>query len=77
MLSEGYSCKTLKPWFEKYCEGIDPCVFRPAQILYTSNPHFINTRDPLKGDRIFLKEKLNSKVILPKKQIINAYLNYD
>ena len=76
MLSEGYSCKVLKPWFEKNCVGVDPCVFRPAQILYTSNPKFVNTRDPLKDDRIFLKEKTNNKVILPKKEIVIEYLNY-
>lgn len=76
MLSEAYSCKTLKPWFEKYCEGVDTCVFRPAQILYTANPRFINSIDPLKNERIYLKEKSFKSVNLPKKQIINSYLNY-
>tara|TARA_B100001287_G_C22617374_1_gene498320 strand:+ start:253 stop:1020 length:768 start_codon:yes stop_codon:yes gene_type:complete len=74
MLDEAYDGKTLKPWFEKHCEGVDKCIFRPAQILYTANPIFVNSRDPLKGKRIYLKEKNNKTVILPKKEIIKEYL---
>ena len=77
MLSEGYDCKTLKPWFEKYCEGVDKCVFRPAQILYTSNPVFVNTNDPLGKHRIYLKEKDLLEVNLPKKSVIKEYLNLE
>ena len=77
MLNEAYDGETLKPWFEKYCEGVDKCIFRPAQILYTANPFFINSRDPLKGTRIYLKEKANKSVALPKKQIFKEYLIKD
>ena len=75
MLSESYSCEVLKPWFEKYCEGVDKCIFRPAQLLYTSNPVFENAYDPLYNNRIYLKEKNKSNVCLPKKAIIKEYLN--
>ena len=77
MLSEDYKCDTLKPWFEKNCPGVDKCVFRPAQLLYTSNPVFENTIDPLKNNRIYLKEKKQNKVYLPKKGIIEEYLIYE
>lgn len=77
MLNEAYDGNTLKPWFEKHCEGVDKCIFRPAQILYTANPFFINSRDPLKGKRIYLKEKANKSVALPKKQIFREYLIKD
>lgn len=74
MLNESYDCATLKPWFEKHCVGVDRCVFRPAQILYTSNPKFVNTSDPLSGNRIYLKEKANEKVHLPKNSVLREYL---
>ena len=74
MLDESYSGEVLKPWFEKYCEGVDKCVFRPAQILYTANPRFVNTGDPLGKGRIYIKEKISNKVLLPKKCIIKEYL---
>jgi hypothetical protein len=77
MLSEAYDGNTLKPWFEKHCKGVDKCIFRPAQILYTANPYFVNSRDPLKGKRIYLKEKANKSVTLPKKQIFKEYLIKD
>jgi len=77
MLSEAYDGETLKPWFEKHCEGVDKCIFRPAQILYTSNPVFVNSLDPLKNKRIYLKEKSNKCVVLPKKDIIREYLIKD
>ena len=77
MLSENYKCETLKPWFEKYCSGVDKCVFRPGQILYTSNPRFVNSVDPLKRQRIYLKEKKNNTVNLPKKSVLNEYLSLD
>jgi len=77
MLSESYDCEVLKPWFEKYCEGVDKCVFRPAQILYTSNPTFVNSYDPLKKHRIYLKEKNEFSVTLPKKCVVKEYLNYN
>ena len=75
MLSESYNCETLKPWFEKYCVGVDKCVFNPAQLLYTSNPVFENTRDPLHKNRVFIKEKNKSNVYLPKKEVIKEYLD--
>ena len=75
MLSESYSCRKLEPWFEKHCKGVDKCVFRPAQLLYTSNPIFENTSDPLANSRIYLKEKEKNEVFLPKKLIIKEYLN--
>ena len=74
MLNEAYDGNTLKPWFEKHCEGVDKCIFRPAQILYTANPFFVNSKDPLKDKRIYLKEKANKSVDLPKKQIYKEYL---
>lgn len=77
MLDEAYDGQTLKPWFEKNCEGVDKCIFRPAQILYTANPKFVNSRDPLKGKRIYLKEKSDKYVTLPKKEIIKEYLCKD
>ena len=77
MLSEAYDCETLKPWFEKNCAGVDKCIFRPSQILYTANPYFENCKDPLSKQRIYLKEKFAQSVVLPKKQIIIEYLNKD
>ena len=77
MLNEAYDGQTLKPWFQKYCEGVDKCIFRPAQVLYTANPVFVNCNDPLKGKRIFLKEKASKSVVLPKKQIFKEYLIRD
>jgi hypothetical protein len=74
MLNESYSGEVLKPWFEKYCEGVDKCVFRPAQILYTANPSFANVGDPLGKSRIYIKEKKLNKVSLPKKRIFEEYL---
>lgn len=76
MLSEAWDCETLKPWFVENYPQIDKCIFRPSQILYTANPHFLESFDPLKGQRIFLKEKSNNSVILPKKEIINSYISY-
>ena len=75
MLNEAYSCDILKPWFEKNCVGVDKCVFRPAQILYTSDPTFVNSVDPLKNNRIYLKEKISNSVCLPKNSIVSEYLN--
>ena len=77
MLSEAYDGEILKPWFQKYCEGVDKCIFRPAQILYTANPTFINTNDHLAKQRIYLKEKTDKCVFLPKKQIFKEYLIKD
>ena len=75
VLSESYDCKTLQPWFEKECRGVDKCVFRPAQLLYTSNPVFENSCDPLGNTRIYLKEKEKNTVELPKSSIIEEYLS--
>ena len=77
MLSEAYDGEMLKPWFQKHCEGVDKCIFRPAQILYTANPAFVNCDDHLKKQRIYLKEKANKFVLLPKKQIFKEYLIKD
>jgi hypothetical protein len=74
ILSESYSGKILRPWFEKNCELVDKCVFRPAQLLYTANPTFIETFDPLKNQRVNFIEKNKKEVTLPKKQIIKEYL---
>lgn len=74
MLSENYKCKTLKPWFEKHCEGVDKCVFRPSQVIYTSNPTFTNCVDPLNGKRIYIKEKADSYIKLPREDVLNEYI---
>lgn len=75
MLSESYNCEVLEPWFEKNCKGVDPCVFRPAQLIYTADPVFENTSDPLKNNRLYIKEKDFDVVCLPKKSIVKEYLN--
>jgi hypothetical protein len=76
MLKESWDCETLKPWFTENYPQIDKCIFRPAQILYTANPSFVDCQDPLENQRIYLKEKASKEVLLPKKEITTSYIMY-